>query len=76
MPTIEEVRRRALAGQNTKAAHIAPHSGLSSAAFYKAIDRGEVEALTIGRTRLIPPHEVCRLLSIKQETGQNAKEAA
>lgn len=68
MPTINEIRDRLTSGLNVKAADLARLSGMSPAAFYKAIERGEVEAVKIGRTRLIPPHEGRRILGIKLET--------
>lgn len=70
LPSYEEVLKRIAAKQNVKAATLAPLVDLSTAAFYKAIERGEVEAVKIGRTRLIPAHEARRLL------GMPALEAA
>lgn len=69
MPKYDEVRERIAAGLSVKAASIAPMAGMSPAAFYKAIERGEVEAVKIGRTRLIPAHESRRILGIKQEAA-------
>ncbi|TGD93729.1 hypothetical protein [Methylobacterium nonmethylotrophicum] len=67
MPSYEEVLKRIAAKRSVKAATLARWVDLSPAAFYKAIERGEIEAVKIGRTRLIPAHESCRLLGIKQE---------
>ncbi|MCJ2065185.1 helix-turn-helix domain-containing protein [Methylobacterium sp. J-088] len=67
MPSIEVIRKRLTDGLNVKAADVAKLSGMSPAAFYKAIERGEVEAVKIGRTRLIPPHEGRRILGMKPD---------
>ena len=67
MPSIEVIRQRLANGLNVKAADIAKLSGMSPAAFYKAIEREEIEAVKIGRTRLLPAHEGRRILGIKPE---------
>ena len=51
-------------GLTVKACDMAAVSGLSRAAFYKAIERGEIEVVTIGRSKLIPAHEGRRLLGL------------
>lgn len=64
MPTMEEIRRRIQEGKNIRAKPLAEATGMSLSAFYAAIERQQIEAVSIGRTKLIPAHEAARLLGI------------
>lgn len=69
MPSIEVIKQRLANGLNVKAADIARLSGMSPAAFYKAIEREEIEAVKIGRTRLLPAREGRRILGMKESAA-------
>ncbi|MCC0808062.1 DNA-binding protein [Methylobacterium sp. W2] len=67
MPTMDEVRKRLTDGKNVRAKVMADAVGMSLSAFYAACERGDIETIAIGRTKLIPAHEGMRLLGIKPE---------
>ena len=67
MPTMEEIQKRLKEGKNVRAKPMAEAVGMSLSAFYAACERGDVETVSVGRTRLIPAREGMRLLGIKPE---------
>lgn len=62
-----EVEREARLGRQISVPDIANATGRSRAAFYRAIHKGEVRAVWLGRTPMILPSEALRLLGIEAE---------
>jgi hypothetical protein len=67
MPTMEEIQKRLREGKNVRAKPMAEAVGMSLSAFYAACERGDVKAVSIGRTKVIPAHEAMRLLGMQSE---------
>lgn len=67
MPSMDELRKRVREGKNVRARPMADAVGMSLSAFYAACERGDVKAITIGRTKVIPAHEAMRLLGMQSE---------
>jgi hypothetical protein len=65
MPTMEEIQKRLREGKNVRAKPMAEAVGMSLSAFYAACERGDVKAVSIGRTKVIPAHEAMRLLGMQ-----------
>lgn len=56
-------------GLMTKAALYPAVLDTSEAAFYANIRRKQVEAVDVGRAKLIPPHEGARLIGMKLDSA-------
>lgn len=67
MPTMEEIQKRLREGKNVRAKPMAEAVGMSLSAFYAACERGDVKAVSIGRTKVIPAQEAMRLLGMQPE---------
>lgn len=67
MPTMKEIQKRLREGKNVRAKPMAEAVGMSLSAFYAACERGDVKAVSIGRTKVIPAHEAMRLLGMTPE---------
>ncbi|MGH1592297.1 hypothetical protein ACRBEV_32765 (plasmid) [Methylobacterium phyllosphaerae] len=64
---MEEIQKRLREGKNVRAKPMADAVGMSLSAFYAACERGDVKAVSIGRTKVIPAHEAMRLLGMQPE---------
>lgn len=70
MSNVEEIRCRAAAGKNVRATPLAEAAGMSRAAFYAAIKRGDIEAVQVGRSLLVPGREALRLLGLQASSAE------
>lgn len=63
---MDEIRKRLKDGKNVRAKPMADAIGMSPSAFYAACERGDVETISVGRTKLIPAREGLRLLGLSE----------
>jgi hypothetical protein len=61
----DEVRARALAGKNVRVRPLASAAGVSPGAIYQGIKAGNVEAVSLGRAKLVTAPAARRLLGIE-----------
>lgn len=62
---MSDVRRDIEAGRNIKVPPLAREANTAPGTLYKAIARGEVQAVRIGKGFRIPAHEARRLLGLE-----------
>jgi len=73
--TAEEVRGTPLGRQTLDVAETADVLGLSRASIYRAIHRGELEAIRLGRRLLVPRRALSRLLTAARESEEHERRA-
>lgn len=64
---LNEVVKRASDGFQVKVPDLAEATGRSRDALYRAIHRGELRAIWLGRTPMIPATEALRLLGVNEQ---------